>query len=724
MLSPMLLAATPAPSAEMPVAASGNTAAAPSGEQILDNGYRVAQAPQMLDNWQSRAFHDIEEQRRLDELPRMNRQLSTQPQTKRAAPAREPTAVKLQRKPSAEQDGSAPHEAGDTALPEAPVAVEMAGSGAEAGRFDVVRDPQKLQACLQEAGYYQGAINGHLDKTTFAAFQKFRLDKRLQQRPEDLFDPIVQSVLFGSCTETAHENVSEHAMTPMQDDEEPTDLADAAEAFAGPLPASPEGGMNGLASSSAAPASPYAMAPAPASSKPAFASSSRVRINDLFSARPANPNTCSPQEQGGISTYAEAPLPGANGDPLVTGALSGSAHGQAIAALQKSELRLARIEQEQECLPRDLYDMLKDTYGDRAEVTACESACLPAPTNFSDGQMKLFAEQYAISWCAPGCLAIADPMPLAEVMKIEREARVQVCMKPQTRLMQAVDAGLDRSGVSPAIRALYERLPGGYGNADNIAVIIGNRNYRGGLPLNAAAHVEAAAMRTLLVDQLGYKADNVILVKDAARDDFIRLFGGKDNAAGELVRRLKSNPNAQLMIYYAGHASSQALGLENYLLPVDAIAGKEAAGGYALDLLYENLRRLDARSTLLFLEAGFSDKRGEDVLAPNVTERRVMAAPVTPVRGLALFTAAEGDQKPLIDPETGIGLFTRHLIAGLAGRADAAPYGNGDSILDSVELHVHIARNVRLAARKTLGLMQSPTLSRADTLFLSQLSRR
>jgi len=270
---------------------------------------------------------------------------------------------------------------------------------------------------------------------------------------------------------------------------------------------------------------------------------------------------------------------------------------------------------------------------------------------------------------------------------------------------------------------LYEKLPGGYGNDDNIAVLIGNKNYARKENKFGSAHINVAAMKALLLEQLGYRRENVIVVKDATRRDLVRLFGRKDNADGVLKRRLKANPNAQLMIYYSGHASSSGLGMSNYLLPIDAINGVESKTAYSLNVLYDNLRELDARTTQLFLDASFNADRGSLILAPNISERRVNIAPIVSVRGLAIYTASTGDQKPLVDPETGLGMFTRFLIGGLAGSADRRPIGNGDRVIDSVELYVHLAANVRLAARKTLGLKQNPSLSRTDNLFLSQLSR-
>ncbi len=459
----------------------------------------------------------------------------------------------------------------------------------------------------------------------------------------------------------------------------------------------------------------------------------KLSIGDLAMAGPSNPNTCSPQTHQpalAMSTVPVASSPpmqmalSSDEAPLTTGAISSSYLRKALRSNAVRRNRLVPTpEKTKACLPQDLYDLISNAHGSKKDLEVCKKDCLPAPAAFSSGQKKLFAEQYNINWCGNGCLGLADPLPLKDVLQIEREARVHVCMTPQTQMGQAPVSRLDQQGINSQIRALYEKLPGGYGNDDNIAVLIGNKNYaRKGAGFEPA-HLNVAAMKALLLEQLGYKRENIIVVKDAKRADFVRLFGKRGNANGELKRRLSEDPNAQLMIYYSGHASSSGLGLNNYLLPVDAISGVESKTSYSLNVLYDNLRELDARTTQLFLDASFNGDRGAMILAPNISERRVNIAPIVPVRGLAVYTASTGDQKPLVDHETGLGMFTRFLIGGLAGTADKRPIGNGDRVIDSVELYVHLAANVRLAARKTLGLKQNPTLSRTDNLFLSQLSR-
>ncbi len=72
-----------------------------------------------------------------------------------------------------------------------------------------------------------------------------------------------------------------------------------------------------------------------------------------------------------------------------------------------------------------------------------------------------------------------------------------------------------------------------------------------------------------------------------------------------------------------------------------------------------------------------------------------------------------------MDTDYDIGLFTRYLIEGLAGNADLYPVGNGDGKVDSAEIYAYSAAMVRLAARKTFGLLQGPVYSSAATPVLA-----
>jgi hypothetical protein len=96
--------------------------------------------------------------------------------------------------------------------------------------------------------------------------------------------------------------------------------------------------------------------------------------------------------------------------------------------------------------------------------------------------------------------------------------------------------------------------------------------------------------------------------------------------------------------------------------------------------------------------------------------------PVDPVPGLAVFKASDRDQKTIKDPEYGIGLFTRYMIEGPAGRADAGPVCNDDRRSDTVELDVYTDDAGRTGARKSFGLEQKPLLSKIDNLVVGNLT--
>ena len=138
--------------------------------------------------------------------------------------------------------------------------------------------------------------------------------------------------------------------------------------------------------------------------------------------------------------------------------------------------------------------------------------------------------------------------------------------------------------------------------------------------------------------------------------------------------------------------------------------------------MLDNLARLGASATTLLLEVDFSRSSGQMVLTPNVPEAADPLLPAGPKGVIAVLTAADRDQRTLEDPEYGVGLFTRHVITGLSGAADLAPIGNGDNAVDPWELYVHTAYRVGLAARRSFGVTQKPSLFRPHTLPVAHLS--
>jgi len=374
------------------------------------------------------------------------------------------------------------------------------------------------------------------------------------------------------------------------------------------------------------------------------------------------------------------------------------------------------------CLPADLYDMLEQAYGRAPAVDRCEAACLAKPENVSEAQLADMSTRFGVEWCAD-CIKLGGWLPLADIERLEALTGATFCMTGGASFCSApgyarVDPLVTKVKVIESIR----QLPATLGKDGDIAVVIGNGAYENDIAAKPTAKSDADAVLTLLTDKLGYRKQNVIDVRDATLADMRRVFGGSDGVPGELGRLYDGK--GDVFVYVSAQGLRDEAAGKSYLLPVDAKGADLAGTAYALDDLYTQLSLLGARTIMLALEASFPTSLAAFIDPPNLPEAEAGVLPETAVPGLAVFTASDRDQRPLDDPEFGTGLFTRYLIEGLAGKADAAPTGNDDRQLDSVELYVYTANMVRTAARKSLGLEQKPQLSKVDNLLIGKLATR
>ncbi|MCB1511164.1 MAG: caspase family protein, partial [Hyphomicrobiaceae bacterium] len=91
--------------------------------------------------------------------------------------------------------------------------------------------------------------------------------------------------------------------------------------------------------------------------------------------------------------------------------------------------------------------------------------------------------------------------------------------------------------VTCAILVLNALPAAAQSNRESIAVIIGNKNYKRSNPKThdvAFAHNDAAAMRTFVIERLGYRASNVIFITDATLGKMREVFGSDSNPEGQL----------------------------------------------------------------------------------------------------------------------------------------------------------------------------------------------
>lgn len=372
------------------------------------------------------------------------------------------------------------------------------------------------------------------------------------------------------------------------------------------------------------------------------------------------------------------------------------------------------------CLPGDLHKLVTGTYGPRPALKKCTQACIPMPANITKKEIEEFEVKRGVRWCR-SCIEIRTQLPLEDILKIEQGANVQVCTRPPSKLPKWASRTLSGRPAYTRVRELYQPLPQSEENGTAVAVVIGNSTYGQGLPENNSALANAAAFYALLTEHMGFEQENIIDLRDVKLEDLTRVFGKAEDHKGELWQRIQQNPDARVFIYYTGHAGTRADTTDSYLLPVDAVKYREERSGYPMSQLYANLQKLEAKSVLVMIGAGFGRDLSDYVFPPNLPEMQVRALPREPLQGISVLTASDGDQKTLDDPDYGIGLFTRYLIEGLAGRADLAPIGNGDRQIDAIELYAYTSHMVRLSARKSFGLLQKPMMSRAGNLQVSRV---
>ncbi len=253
------------------------------------------------------------------------------------------------------------------------------------------------------------------------------------------------------------------------------------------------------------------------------------------------------------------------------------------------------------------------------------------------------------------------------------------------------------------------------GNKKGAAVIVGNRTYTDDrVPEVAYAHNDADAFKRFVTERLGYDPDNVIDLRDATKSQLETAFGVQGNAEGLLWRYIDPSGGSDVVVFYSGHGVPGKAG-RGYLLPTDSNPDTAELNGYPIDLLYENLSRLQTRSTTVFLDACFSGGSPRGMLIRSASPVYVEADVSGTAAGLTVLTAASGAQLASWDEKARHGLFTEHLLDGLYGAADA----DSDGQVTARETKLHLDRTMTRAARREFGRVQDAGLHGDESAVLS-----
>lgn len=250
----------------------------------------------------------------------------------------------------------------------------------------------------------------------------------------------------------------------------------------------------------------------------------------------------------------------------------------------------------------------------------------------------------------------------------------------------------------------------------SVAVIIGVEHYDF-IPVAPYATRDAELISHYIKALLG--VDKVIVHKDKEVSGFFfeNLFDAEE---GELARIIEKG-KTDLYVYYSGHGIPAADGGEVYMLPADSKMRLIEKQGYSLNTLFEQLDKLQTKSTTVFIDACFSGLGKFSQSGTPLNLMRTKGVKVKPLlyqpwllnSGFRVFTSSSVNQAALVLDEAQAGLFTYFLAIGLRGKADL----NRDGHMTAGELYRYIYENVSETSKK-IYQEQTPCFYGDDSFIL------
>ena len=194
---------------------------------------------------------------------------------------------------------------------------------------------------------------------------------------------------------------------------------------------------------------------------------------------------------------------------------------------------------------------------------------------------------------------------------------------------------------------------------ESIAVVVGNKVYRRTVPVDFAGN-DADAMRDYLVRSLGFREQNVVVLKDAGLNELVDWFGSEADPQGSLWSKVQAR-RSDVFVYYSGHGVPDLKTRQPFLLPSDGNPDR-ASSGYPVETLYRNLELIKQkvgpeRQVIVMLDACFTGETGR---ADGKGLLAVSAPGLVPTKprtgaGVVKLVATSGSAPANWDSETKLG---------------------------------------------------------------------
>ena len=227
-------------------------------------------------------------------------------------------------------------------------------------------------------------------------------------------------------------------------------------------------------------------------------------------------------------------------------------------------------------------------------------------------------------------------------------------------------------------------------------------------------------MRQFVTKVLGYREGNIIDLRDATQAQIMAVFGNEKTHEGKLYNWIRPG-KSDVTVFYSGHGVPGLKDRRGYLLPVDADPNLVELNGYPVDVLYENLVKMESKSMTVYLDACFSGDSPKGMIVRATSGISVKPRLPEKKTGLTVLTAAQGDQFASWDEDAKMGLFTKNLLDALNGAADGKEYGNSDGEVTVKEVQRYLDEEMSYQARRRYNRKQKATVMGDMSTVLSTL---
>ena len=238
-------------------------------------------------------------------------------------------------------------------------------------------------------------------------------------------------------------------------------------------------------------------------------------------------------------------------------------------------------------------------------------------------------------------------------------------------------------------------------NINALAIIFGIENYRNISNVNFAFR-DATIMKEYFSNTIGIPKEQIYFRAndEVTLGEFRKIFSDK----GWLDKRVIEN-ETDIYFYYAGHGAPAIKEEKAFLIPSDGDPNYPVQTGYSLEVVFENLSKLNANSVTVFLDACFTGANRENEMLLAGARPVSIQLKNNYVNNVTVFSATSNNEISSSYPKNKHGLFSYFLMKGMQGKADT----NKDNKLTINELFDYTKKNVSRIAG-TLDREQTPQL--------------